>query len=298
LRLCRSADAIGAMTVDALTDSAGAFDKRIHELRPHPGQTTSAANLTRLLAGSAIMASHVDCGRVQDPYSLRCIPQVHGASRDTLVHAQRVVEIELNSVTDNPLVFEDGSVVSGGNFHGQPVAFALDFAAIAVAELGNIAERRIEQLVNPVLSSGLPAFLATNAGLDSGFMIAQVTAAALVTENKRLAAPASVDSIPSSANREDHVSMGMHSALKLEKVVSNAETVLAIEALCAGQGLDLRRPLHSSAAVESLHAALRSVIPKLTVDRALYKDIAKATELVRGGALLSAAESGLGQPLD
>lgn len=293
-RLVRTCDAIGSMSVEALTDSRRAFDPRIHALRPFPGQIQSAENLYRLLDGSALMASHTDCGRVQDPYSLRCMPQVHGATRDTLDHARRIVGVEINAVTDNPLLFDGGEIVSGGNFHGQPVAFAMDFLGIAIAELGNIAERRIEQLVNPHLSSGLPAFLAPQAGLDSGFMIAQVTAAALVSENKRKAVPASVDSIPSSANREDHVSMGMHAAIKARGILENTECVLGIELLCASQGLDLRRPLTSSPAVEAMHALVRSQIRHLDRDRVLYPDIEKAAQLVRSGALLEAVEAAMG----
>jgi histidine ammonia-lyase len=296
-RLVRICDIIGAMTVDALTDTHVAFDKRIHELRPHPGQKSSAANLLRLLMGSEIMSSHVDCGRVQDPYSLRCMPQVHGATRDALKYVQNTLVIEVNAVTDNPLVFDGGEILSGGNFHGQPVAIALDLAAIGIAELANISERRIEQLVNPVLSSGLPAFLAPQVGLNSGFMIAQVTAAALVSENKRLAVPASVDSIPSSANREDHVSMGMHSAMKAHQVLENVETVLAIELLCAGQGIDLRRPLRSTPAIEAAHAVLRKHVASLGDDRVLHPDIRAALTLVRSGELLKAVEAAVG-PLE
>ena len=296
-RLARTCDLVGAMTVEALTDSRGAFDPRIHALRTFEGQRASASNLFRLLADSELMTSHANCGRVQDPYSLRCMPQVHGASRDAFSHARRVVEVEIDAVTDNPLVFEDGSILSGGNFHGQPVAMALDYVAIALAELGNISERRIEQLVNPALSSGLPAFLAPHAGLCSGFMIAQVTAAALVSENKRLAVPASVDSIPSSANREDHVSMGMHAAVKGMEALVNAETVLGIELLCAAQGIDLRRPLRSSGPVEAAHAVVRAHVPFLGTDRALHKDLEAAQRLVRSGELLIAVEAA-GTPLD
>ena len=293
-RLGKICDVIGAMTVEALTDSRTAFDKRIHELRPFEGQLASAANLYAILEGSEIMSSHKDCGRVQDPYSLRCMPQVHGATRDTLAHVRRILSVEINAVTDNPLVFENDEIVSGGNFHGQPVAFALDFMGIGVAELANISERRIEQLVNPALSSGLPAFLAPNVGLDSGFMIAQVTAAALVSDNKRLAVPASVDSIPSSANREDHVSMGMHGAVKAWEILKNTETVLAIELICAAQGIDFRRPLKSSPGVEALHALVRTRIPTLVEDRVLYPDIESAMTLVRSPDLLQAVENATG----
>ncbi len=294
VRLARVCDAIGAMTVEALTDSRGAFDHRIHDLRPFVGQQASAANLYRLLDNSEIMNSHVNCGRVQDPYSLRCMPQVHGATRDTLDHVHNVLAVEVNAVTDNPLVFEGGEIVSGGNFHGQPVAFALDFMAIALAELANISERRIEQLVNPYLNSGLPAFLAPQVGLNSGFMIAQVTAAALVSENKRLAVPSSVDSIPSSANREDHVSMGMHGAVKAKEALKNVEIVLGIELLCAAQGVDLRRPLTAGPGVEAMHALVRRSIAPMMRDRVLHPDIEAATQLVRSGDLLAAVEGAVG----
>ncbi|HIA04908.1 MAG TPA: histidine ammonia-lyase [Myxococcales bacterium] len=293
-KLAKSCDLIGAITVEALTDSRTAFDPVIHQLRPHPGQVVSAANLFALLDNSEIMASHENCDRVQDPYSLRCMPQVHGATRDSLKYVRQVLEVEINAVTDNPLVFDDDRILSGGNFHGQPVAIALDLAAIGIAELANISERRIEQLVNPALNSGLPAFLAPNVGLNSGFMIAQVTAAALVSENKRLAVPASVDSIPSSANREDHVSMGMHSAVKALEVLTNVETVLAIELLCAGQGIDFRRPLRSAPGVEAAHAVLRKYVEKLQDDRILYPDIHLALELLQSTELLDAAESAIG----
>ncbi len=293
-RLVRLCDLIGAMTVDALTDTRQAFEPRVQALRPHPGQATAAANLYALLAESPLMDSHHDCGRVQDAYSLRCMPQVHGATRDSLEHIRSVLEVEVNAVTDNPLILDNGDIISGGNFHGQPVAIALDLAAIALAELASISERRIEQLVNPALSSGLPAFLAPNVGLDSGFMIAQVTAAALVSENKRLAVPASVDSIPSSANREDHVSMGVHAALKAQTTLENVETVLAIELLCAAQGLDLRRPLRSSNAIEAAHAIVRGEVPKLESDRILHPDIHKTVSIIRSNRLLESVESHIG----
>src|SRR5258706_4771573 len=231
------------MGLEALKGSKRPFDERLMRVRPHPGQADSAANLRRLLEGSAIMESHRDCGKVQDAYSLRCMPQVHGATRDALRWAADVVTRELNSVTDNPLVFAaddahpEADLISGGNFHGQPLALALDLAAIALAELANISERRVEQLVNPALSSGLNPFLARKSGLESGFMIAQVASASLVSENKILAHPASVDSIPSSAGKEDHVSMGSVSARQLGQIVSNVTTSLAIEILTATAGL-------------------------------------------------------------
>ena len=288
------ADLSGALTLEAWKGTPRAFDPRIHASRPHTGQAVSAANLARLLEGSAIVASHRDCGKVQDPYSLRCMPQVHGATRDALAYGRRVLETEAMSATDNPLVFpgdgdEGGEMISGGNFHGQPVALALDFAGIAVAELANIAERRVEQLVNPHLSSGLPPFLVKESGLNSGYMMAQVTAAALVSENKILAHPASVDSIPSSAGREDHVSMGAHAADKLRRIVGNVRNVLAVELLCAAQGIDLRAPLRPGAALSAMHDLLRAHVPHLDADRPLYKDIAAVRALIDNGELLRVA---------
>ncbi len=288
-RLSLAADIAGAMSIEALMGSKKPFDDRLMAVRPHPGQRRVAENLRRLLAESEIMDSHAHCGRVQDAYSLRCMPQVHGASRDALGWAGEVVGREANSVTDNPTVLlrPDGGadLVSGGNFHGQPVAIALDLAAIAIAELADISERRIEQMVNPALSNGLTPFLAPQSGLHSGFMIAQVTAAALVSENKIHCHPASVDSIPTSAAREDHVSMGSIAARKLGVVVENVANVLAVELLVAAQGVDQRRPLHPSPAVAAAHAAVRRVVPTLTEDRPLYEDIARIKELLLGGEL-------------
>ncbi|HEY8427615.1 MAG TPA: histidine ammonia-lyase [Sandaracinaceae bacterium] len=296
--LARHADLIGAMSLEALKGSGRPFDPRIARVRPHPGQAKSAANLRALLTDSEIMESHRDCKKVQDPYSLRCMPQVHGATRDALAWARLVLEREIVAATDNPLVFPDeGDIVSGGNFHGQPLAIALDAAAIAVAELANVAERRIEQLVNPAMSSGLPPFLAPRSGLDSGFMMAQVTAAALVSENKVLCHPSSVDSIPSSAGKEDHVSMGSISARKLAQVVEHVRAVLAIEALAAAQGLDYRAPLAPGIGVRAAHARLREAVPTLTEDRPLHVDIERAIELIASGELLRAAEERVG-PLE
>jgi len=286
----RIADLAGAMSLEALKGTVRAFDERVVGARAHPGQQAVAAFLRALLADSPIAESHKDCGKVQDPYSLRCMPQVHGASRDVLAFARQVLEREAASSTDNPLVFVDtGEMISGGNFHGQPVALALDAAAMAVAELANISERRVEQLVNPHLSSGLPPFLAPDSGLNSGFMIAQVTAAALVSENKVLAHPASVDSIPSSAGREDHVSMGATSALKLHTIHDHVRTVLAIELLCAAQGLDLRRPLATTKPLEAIHAAIRAKVPAMMEDRPLAPDIAAVRALIDDGTLLDTA---------
>ena len=246
--------------------------------------------------------SHADCEKVQDPYCLRCAPQVHGASRNAIEHAVSVTEIECNAATDNPLLFvreKDGTldILSGGNFHGQPIALVADYCGIALAELANISERRIEQLVNPTLSSGLPAFLSANSGLNSGFMIAQVTAAALVSENKVLAHPASVDSIPSSANREDHVSMGTIAARKARGILEHVEMVLGIELMCATQGIDMRRPLTCSAPVEAAYKTVREVLPPLDHDRFLQKDMEAACELIRSGEMVAAVESVIG-PLD
>jgi len=289
--LVDSADVLGGLTCDALYGTDVAFDERIHKARPHSGQIKSAANLRRMLAGSQIRESHRACGRVQDAYSLRCIPQVHGAVRDTLVHCRSVFETEANSAVDNPLVFitdakkTEGDVISGGNFHGEPLAFALDFLAIALSALAGISERRIERLVNPALNEGLPPFLASGAGLHSGFMMAQVTAAALVSENKVLAHPASVDSITTSGNKEDFVSMGMTAALKLKRVVENSCNVLAIEAMAVAQALDFLAPLKPSKPGQAAHAAIRSVCPTVEKDRAMYTDFAKVAELIAAGRL-------------
>ena len=287
---CLVADLAGAMSLEALKGTVRAFDADVVAARPHPGQIEVGRILRLLLADSPIADSHRDCGKVQDPYSLRCMPQVHGASRDVLTFARTVLEREAQSSTDNPLVFADrGEMISGGNFHGQPVALALDAAAMAVAELANISERRVEQLVNPHLSSGLPPFLAPDSGLNSGFMIAQVTAAALVSENKVLAHPSSVDSIPSSAGREDHVSMGATSALKLSMIHDHVRTVLAIELLCAAQGLDLRRPLRTTPVLEAVHETIRQRVPMMAVDRPLAPDIMAVRELLDSGELLACA---------
>lgn len=293
--LARTADVIAAMTVDALLGTDVAFDPRIHAPRPHQGQGASARNLRRLLAGSAMRESHRNCGRVQDAYSLRCAPQVHGATRDAMAFVRRTLEIEMNSATDNPMVFSDASVLlSGGNFHGEPVAMAADFLAIAAAELGGISERRTERLVNPSLS-GLPAFLTEDGGLRSGFMMAHVTAAALASENKSLAHPASVDSITTSANKEDHVSMGPIAARKARSVVANVRRILAIEALAAAQAIEFHRPLKTSDALEAVHAALRASVPNYNADRVMGPEIEAAAELVRNGTLLRAAQKLLGE---
>jgi histidine ammonia-lyase len=291
-RLARAADLIGALSTDALRGTDTAFDARIHALRPYPGQVASAANLWRLLQGSTIRESHrTGDVRIQDPYSVRCMPQVHGAARGLLADVEAKLAIEMNAVTDNPLVVEtlvetpgggdERDVLSGGNFHGEPMAFAADVLTLALAELGSISERRIEKLTNAAFS-GLPPFLVRDAGLNSGFMIAQVTAAALVAENKILAHPASVDSIPTSADKEDHVSMGMGAALKLAAVADNLRRVLAIELVAAAQGIDLLRPLTSSLPLENLHAALRAHIAPWDEDREMAPDLARAEQFLRG----------------
>ena len=291
--LVNTADVIGAMACDALKGTNVAFDERIHRARPHAGQIKTASNLRRLLEQSEIRDSHRDCGRVQDAYSLRCIPQVHGAVRDTLAHCRQVFETETNSAVDNPLVFVknpkvvdgEGDVLSGGNFHGEPLAFALDFLAIALSALAGISERRLERMVNPALSEGLPPFLAPGAGMNSGFMMPQVTAAALVSENKVLAHPASVDSITTSGNKEDFVSMGMTAANKLKKIVENTRNTLAIEAMAAAQAIDFLAPLKTSKPLQQAHAAIRSVCRTMEKDRVMYQDFARIAELIGSGRL-------------
>ena len=295
--LVDSADVIGALTLDALRGTDAAFDARIHQVRPHPGQLRTAENLRRLLEGSQIRESHRDCGRVQDAYSLRCMPQVHGAVRDTLAHCRRIMETEINSAVDNPLVFAaarpgekngaGGDILSGGNFHGEPVAFALDFLGIALSGLAGVSERRLERLVNPALNEGLPPFLAPGAGLNSGFMMAQVTAAALASENKVLAHPASVDSITTSGNKEDYVSMGMAASLKLRQIVANTRHVLAIEAMAAAQGIDFLAPLKTSKRLQAAHAAIRAVSPPIEHDRVLAEDFARISAMLAAGNLAS-----------
>jgi histidine ammonia-lyase len=282
--LTESADVICAMTLDALRGTPRAFDQRIHEARPHPGQLESAIRLSRLLEGSGIRQSHIGCRRVQDAYSLRCAPQVHGAVRDTVAAACQVFAIELNSATDNPLVF-DGEILSGGNFHGEPLAFQLDFLAIALCALSGISERRVDRLVNPALNEELPPFLAGHPGLESGLMMAQVTASSLVGENRVLAYPASTGSITTSGNKEDFVSMGMTSASKLQRVVRNTRAVMAIEALAAVRALDLLAPLKSSPLIEEARGRIRRVSPPFEGDRPYYRDIAALEVLIGSGAL-------------
>jgi histidine ammonia-lyase len=295
-RLCRTADVVAAMSVEAALGSDRVFDERLTALRRHPGVETSAANLRRLLDGSAIVASHRDSEHlVQDAYSLRCAPQVNGATREALRFATSVLEIETNSVSDNPIVLpESGEVLSGGNFHGQPVAVALDALAAAAVPLASIAERRLYRLLDPARNNGLPAFLVERSGLNSGFMLVQYTAASLVSECKTLAHPASVDSIGSSAGQEDHVSMGMTAARHARDVVANAEVVVASEALVAAQALDLRAPLEPAEGTRAARDAVRERVAFLDADRELGPDVAAVTEMVRGGGLLAAAEAAVG----
>lgn len=288
VQLCKVADILGAMSLEALQGSIKPFDERIHAIRPHPGQIKTAENVRNLLVDSQILESHRDCGKVQDPYCLRCIPQVHGASKDALNYAIRVVETEINSVTDNPLVFDDGDIVSGGNFHGQPLALALDFAAIALAELASISERRTYLLLEG--HDGLPKLLMRETGTNSGFMIPQYTAAALVSENKVLCHPASVDTIPTSLGQEDHVSMGSVSAVKLLQVLENVEYVLAIELFSSAQALDFRKPLKPGKGVEAAHNYIRSKVAHTEVDRFFNDDIQQCHELLYHTELVSAVE--------
>ncbi len=295
--LAKAADVAAAMTIESILGTDRPFDQRLHELRPHPGQGASAANLRKLLRDSQIVASHRDSGHlVQDAYSLRCAPQVHGAFRDALAYAEGVVEIEISSVTDNPIVFPDtGEVVSGGNFHGQPVAQVLDSFAAAVVSLASISERRLYRLLDPSSNNGLPAFLVERSGVNSGFMIVQYTAASLVSESKSLAHPAAVDSITSSAGQEDHVSMGMTSARHARACVTNAEMVIALEALAAAQAIDLRAPLLPAPATAAAREAIREAISFLEADRELKPDVDAAIELVRSGGLVRAVESAIGR---
>jgi len=292
-RLVRLADLAGAMSLEALKGTPAAFDPRIHQARPHAGQIGAAAHLMELLEGSEIRESHREHdSRVQDAYCLRCMPQVHGAVRGVLAHVASVLETEAGSATDNPLVFlpqnpskEQGhGVLSGGNFHGAPLAYALDYAAIAVTDLAGITERRIDRLLNPDVNEALPAFLSPDPGLSSGFMIAQIVAAALINDSQVLAHPASTGNIPTDGGKEDHVSMGMNSAVKLRQIVENAERIVAIELMCAAQGIEFRRPLRSSREVERAHDAVRAVVPRLEQDRVLATDIDALAAAIRAGA--------------
>lgn len=295
-RLAQAADIACSLSLEALQGSRTSFLPQIHRLRPLRGQGDSAANVLRLLEGSAINEAHKWCDKVQDAYSLRCAPQVHGASRDLLDYVEGTVAVELNAATDNPLVLvEDELLVSNGNFHGQPVAFALDALAMACSELASISERRVERLVNPNLSDGLPAFLTTDGGLNSGFMIPQYVAASLVSENKSLCHPASVDSIPTSAGQEDHVSMGNAAGLKAWQVLANTEAALAIELLAGAQGVEFLAPLEPGAGVRATHAFVRSLSPRLGDDRPLSGDIEAVADAIRAGALIAAVEAQVGE---
>ena len=287
-RLVECADLTGAMSIEALKGSVGPFHEMVVNARPHPGAIASAEHLRNLLSDSAMMASHADCNEVQDAYSLRCMPQVHGSARDILSFVEKVLTIELNSATDNPLILPDGRLQSGGNFHGQPVASALDAACIAITDLASISERRIAQMVDPTLSRGLPPFLALNSGLNSGLMMAQVTAASLVSESKALSMPKSVDTIPTSADREDHVSMGMTSARAFETIVQHGEYVLTIEAFSAAQGIWLRNITPGTGVKGALDLIMSHVDP-LTEDRVMTTDFKKVQSLIVGGQLLRAS---------
>jgi histidine ammonia-lyase len=298
LNLVKDACIAASMSLEALKGTRAALDERIHNVRRHEGQTDVARALLEILSDSEINQSHADCGIVQDAYSLRCIPQVLGASLDAIRYAQNTLEIEINSATDNPLVFsEDNDVVSGGNFHGQPIALAMDFVGIALSEIANISERRVNRLVNPNLS-GLPAFLTTEGGLESGMMIAQYTAAALVSENKVLAHPASVDSIPTSADQEDHVSMGSISARKAAQILDNVKNVIAIEYMCAAQGLSLLLPLQPSEPLKLAYEEIRDDVPILDDDRPLYSDIAKIRKKIESERIVRRVEKITGSLLE
>lgn len=294
-RLMKLADIVSCLTLDAVRGTAAAFDIRISQLKPQPGQLAVSENLLNIIKGSEIINSHADDGKVQDPYSLRCIPQVHGACRQTLKHAEDVINTELNSVTDNPLVFfETGDVISGGNFHGEALALCMDYLAMGVSEIGNIAERRVEKMMNPHFSD-LPAFLVKDSGLNSGMMIAHVTMAALASENKYLCHPASIDSIPTSTDKEDHVSMGVTAGRKLHEVIKNVQHCLAIELLCNTQGLDFLRPLKTAPALEKVHALVRKHVAPIDQDRIFYKDIENLTKLIASNEILTEVETVLGE---
>lgn len=293
-KIMKIADIATIMTLDGVKGTSTAYNPKITSLKPHPGQIAVVENLNKLLANSPLNNSHPDCGKVQDPYSLRCVPQVHGACRQTLIHAEDIISTELNAVTDNPLIFvESGEVISGGNFHGEALALVMDYLAMGIAEICSISERRIEKMMNPVFSD-LPAFLTKNSGLNSGLMIAHVTAAALVSENKYLCHPASIDSVPTSTDKEDHVSMGVTAGRKLHEVISNAKSVLAIELLCNTQAVDLQRPLKTSPALEAVHSVIRKHVKKIDDDRIFYKDINNIIKLINSGELISTAEAHVG----
>jgi histidine ammonia-lyase len=295
IRLAKLTDIAAAMSLEVLLGSRTEFNAIIHQIRPHSGQITAADNMDRIVQDSEIISSHKDCDRIQDAYTLRCSPQVHGASRDAIAYAKKVVETEMNSSTNNPLIFADTKeFLLGGNFHGQPVALAMDFLGMAISELANISERRTERLVNPNLS-GLPAFLVKDGGLNSGFMIAQYTAAALVSENKVLSHPASVDSIPTSANKEDHVSMGTISARKCRDIINNAENVIAIELLCGAQAMDLFTNMKPGKGTLAAYEVIREAISPLETDRVLARDITAMRQLMQSSELVDAVEKKIGK---
>ena len=294
-KLAKTADIACSMSLEVLMCTNAAFDPRIHAIRPHAGQMAAARNMSRITENSEIISSHKDCSRIQDAYTIRCSPQIHGASKDAIAHVRKVVEIEINSTTTNPLIFADAeNVTTGGNFHGQPIALTSDYLAMAVSELANVSERRTERLVNPQLS-GLPAFLVQDTGLNTGFMIAQYTAAALVSENKALAHPASVDSIPTSANKEDHVSMGTIAARKCRAIIENAECVLAIELMCSCQALDILTKGLAGPGTQEAYRAVREKVPHLEHDRLLAGDIDKIVTLIRSGEIVERVEDRIGR---
>lgn len=293
-RLCKVADVVGACTLDALKGSLSAFDADIQRVRPFPGQIAVSENFRKIGKKSKIAESHKFCSKIQDAYSLRCIPQVHGAVRDAMAYVRKILEVEVNSSTDNPLIFaEKGKILNGGNFHGEPVAFALDLLGIVIAELGGISERRIEKLINPALS-GLPAFLTSEGGLHSGLMMVQVSAAALASENKVLAHPASVDSIPTSADKEDHVSMGTIAARKARDIVNNVEQILAMELLCATQGLEFLLPLRPGIGIKEAYEVVRRKVPPIKGDRRFSEDIKNIDLLIKSGELLNRVDKAAG----
>ncbi len=295
IRLSKMIDIAAAMSLEVLMGSKTEFDPRIHQLRPHPGQALAANNMDRITRNSEIITSHKDCRRIQDAYTLRCSPQVHGASKDVIEYALNVVKVEINSSTGNPLIFpETQEFLLGGNFHGQPVALAMDFLCMGVSELANISERRVERLVNPKLS-GLPAFLVSDGGLNSGFMLAQYTAASLVSENKVLCHPACVDSIPTSANKEDHVSMGTISARKCREIIKNTENVIAIELLCGAQAMDLFTNIKPGEGTMAAYNVIRGTVSHLESDRILSKDIEAVKSLMQSGKILEAVEEKVGK---
>jgi len=297
LRIMKTADIAAALSLEALQGTRTNFDPRVAMIRPHVGQELTAKNILALTQGSAIMEHHANCDKVQDAYSLRCVSQVHGASKDALRRVLETINIEMNAVTDNPIVMADtGEIISGGNFHGQPVALVMDYLKIALAEIGNISERRLSRLLDRNLSD-LPAFLTAYPGVNSGFMILQYTAASLVSENKVLAHPASVDSIPTSANQEDHVSMGTIAARQVSEILENVRHVLAIELLAAAQGVDFLAPDLPGEGTGAVHAAVRSLVPHLDEDRILSTDIMKISEAIRSSAIIDAAEQESGELL-